>query len=268
MIRRVHRRRCAGRVRRARSAAWIRWLAGLAWTACSGCVSGSLASNTGPRPEGFAWSTASQQQVHVGETVAFDFVLSDQLGRRVDPTGLADYCMASVGPTQTEAVPDAEGRFRFTHTLTAGVTPGDRMVVRVTAYQRRGSRDFVEVRGRWLESESPFDDPDRVVASDAVTLVVYRTEIDLRLPRPADDFDPETGVLRICRRDGVTTAVYLDRPNRPGFSLDGPGLDGYYHVRYRPRGDEVNAAGSTPVTFDISDRAGIPHTAKATLATP
>lgn len=233
----------------------------------AGCISGSLASSTGPRPPGLHWSDAPRQQVHVGETVTFDFVLQDAFGRRVNPTGVADYCLATIGSDQVEAVPDAEGRFQFSRVF-ADLSPGQSVEARAAAHVQRGRRDYVEVRGRWLRAEGPSDDSDEVTASGAITLIAYQSEIDLRITRPADDLDPETGLLRIRRDDGQTTTVYLDRPHRPGFSLDGPDAAGYYHARYRPAGSEVNPVGTTAVEFVVNDRGGRSHRVEATIETP
>ena len=65
----------------------------------TGCISGSLATSTGPNgPQ--AWSAASQQDAHVGEEVRFSFILvNPMLDRPMDPYGYVDYCVTSVGET-------------------------------------------------------------------------------------------------------------------------------------------------------------------------
>ena len=68
----------------------------------SGCITGSLASDTGPSPPGTFWSDAARQMVHVGEQVRFDFVLQDALRRRVLPMGLADYSVVFVDGKRIE----------------------------------------------------------------------------------------------------------------------------------------------------------------------
>ncbi len=235
--------------------------------AVGGCVGGSLASNTGPRPPGHRWSVARRQMVHVGETVRFDFVLKDMLGRLVHPTGVAEYCVTFIGGQRLEAVPDVHGHFGFVHTFD-DVRPGDRVIVKTTAYRQRGGRDFMKIRGQWYQSDSPYELPDKKVRSDSIRLYVYVAPIELTIPRPPDDLDPETGVMRILRSDGSTRSIYLDRPGRPGFTITGPEPAGRYRVGYLPSGDELNSGGTTEVEFTIYDRSGQTYHAAVTLETP
>ena len=232
-----------------------------------GCITGSLASDTGPAPPGTFWSDAARQMVHVGEQVRFDFVLQDARRRFVSPVGFADYCVAFVGGERIETEMDAYGRFRFSHTFDhAG--PGDRIHVEAAAYRQRDNRDFVNVGGQWVQSHSPLNRQDRPVATDAIMFTVYQALIELALAPGASGLKPETGVLRIRRSDGSLTTVYVDRPNRSGFTLTDRGPDGGCRVRYTPKGDELNPTGTTDVEFLIYDTAGNPHHASATLDTP
>jgi hypothetical protein len=232
-----------------------------------GCVQGSLATSTGPRPVGNRWSAAKAQEVHVGETVEFDFVLHDGMNHFVSPGGVADYCVATIGETRTEAIADPTGHFNFSHTF-KGVAAGDVVEVRVDAFRQRGGKDYVQIGGQWLATQTYSHDPDARVAGGSVRLTAYQSVVDFRLPRPADDFDPETGVLRLRRPDGVTKSIYLNRPMRRGFILEGPEPAGYYRVTYQPRGDEVATTGKTDVTFTIYDVAGQRHVERLELDTP
>jgi len=232
-----------------------------------GCHQASLASSTGPRPPGHQWSMANRQMVHVGEQVAFHFVIVDSFGRFVHPLGLADYCVTFFGNERIEATPDIEGFFQFSLPFDR-IRPGQTTKVTTTAYRQLGGRDFVKIRGEWLRSDSPYEIGDRKVASDSIIFTAYEVLIELRIVRPPDDLDPETGVLRICRDDGACTSVYVDLPDRRGFTLTGPGPDGYYRVRYQPVGNELNPTGTTDVRFTIYDQSGQPHHASLTIETP
>ena len=233
----------------------------------TGCISGSLASNTGPRPPGYAWSQAGKQMVHVGEEVQFDFVLQDWRRQRVQPLGIADYGVAHIGNERIETAPDLEGHFRFSYVFDH-VRPGDKIAVEVTAFRQRGTRDFMRIRGQWVQGDSPYDDPDKTVAGDEIQLIVYEAPIELTMVRPADELDPQTGALKLRRADGSTTSVFVDRPGRPGFTFTGPEPDGYYRIRYPPKGSELNPIGMTEVEFKIYDVLGQPHYATATLESP
>ncbi len=250
--------------------AWIRQTMARAATTMlaalpGGCVSASLATSTGPRPPQQRWSTASKQSAHVGEQVHFDFVLTDWRGSFVSPTGLADYCVAMIGDERLEAEPNAKGHFQFSQTMDR-VRPGEKLKVTATAFQQRESRDFMRVGNRWLKADSPLAEPDRKVAADTVLLTIYQTNVDLKIARPADDLDPESGVLRFQNVGGVP--VYLDKPGRPGFWIGGPSADGYYRVEYHPAGDQLNPAGTTDVEFTIHDFGGQRHVVTQTLNTP
>jgi hypothetical protein len=239
----------------------------IAWLPCvAGCVSGSLASDTDRHPDGYRLSDRSDQMVHVGETVEFDFVLQDAFRRLVPASVFADYCAVFIGPERVEVEPDLAGHCRFTYRFDE-VQAGDTVFVRATAFRQRGRRDFMKVRGRWLGNESPLDTPDQAVGHDTITLTVYERPIELRIAHPPDVLDPDSGVLRIRRIDGTAT-VYPDRPHRPGFTMTGPQPDGYVYIRYRPGGDELSSIGTTEVEFEIYDVAGQRHSVSATLDTP
>jgi hypothetical protein len=205
--------------------------------------------------------------VHVGEEVRFDFVLQDWLGRFVSPVGRADYLIATIGPDRVEAAADEAGHFSFSHAFDQA-RPGDTIDVRAAAYRERGGRDFVKVRGRLMSSDSPYTVPDKVVARDAIRLAVYQSVVELEVIRPPDDLDAPSGVLRLRRADGSSTPVYLDRPDRRGFTMTGPEPAGVYRITYRPRGTEINATGQTDVDFTIHDTAGQRHTETVTVDTP
>lgn len=238
-----------------------------------GCVSASLATSTGPHPPQQRWSMAAKQMAHVGETVHFDFVLTDWLGQFVAPTGLADYCVVipsrlrtGIGEERIEVEPDANGHFQFTYRLDH-VGAGDKLKITATAFQQFDSRDFMKVGTQWLKADSPYAQPDRKVAVDAVQFTVYQTTLDLKPPRPADDLDPESGVLRFQNLHGGGP-IYLDKPGRSGFRIVGPGTDGYYRVEYRPTGEQLNPTGTTDVEFTVYDLGGQRHVMTQTLNTP
>jgi len=236
-------------------------------TGPGGCVSASLATSTGPHPLQQRWSMASTQEAHIGEQVYFDFVLTDWRGRFLGPTGIADYCVAMIGGERVEADPDAKGHFRFSYTLDHA-SAGENLKVTATAYQQFDSRDFMKIGGRWLKADSPYAQPDRKVAGDSVKLTIYQTTLDMQIARPADDLDPESGVLRFQCVDGGGGPVYVDKPGRPGFKIGGPASDGYYRVEYRPTGGQLNPTGTTEVEFTIHDLGGQRHVVSQTLNTP
>lgn len=232
-----------------------------------GCTFASLASSTGPRAPGHQWSTASHQRVHVGETVEFDFVLVDAGGNPLNPLGLADYVVVMLGGERIQSEPDGRGHFPFSYHFDR-VEPGDRVTVEANAYLQRAHRDFMKVAGEWLMSESPYEIADTRVAGDSLTLEVYEAKIELMIDPPGYELDPDSGVLRIRRSDGRTTAVYAHRPDRPGFRLEGPDAAGGYRVTYTPDGDEVEPWGVTEVEFEVYDVSRTPHRATARIETP
>lgn len=244
-------------------------LVAVAVLACTanGCISASLATSTGPHPPQQRWSMAGKQMAHVGEQVHFDIVLTDWQGRFADPKGIADYCVVMIGGERLEAEPDAKGHFRFNYTLDR-VRAGEKLKVTAAAFQQQDSRDFMKIGGRWLKADSPYAQPDRKVAGDAVQLTIYQTTVDMRIARPADDLDPESGVLRFQCVDGGGGPVYIDKPGRSGFRIGGPGPDGYYRLEYRPTGGQLNPTGTTDVEFTIHDLGGQRHLVSQSLNTP
>ena len=172
-----------------------------------------------------------------------------------------------IGSERTEAEPDERGHFRFSYALDRA-RPGDKVPVTATAYQQRGSRDHMKIRGQWLSADSPYAEPDRQIAGDSIQLTIYQTKVEMKIVRPADDLDPESGVLRLQRLDGTAAPVYIDKPGRPGFRLDGPEPHGYYRVEYQPSGEQLNPTGTTEVEFSVYDLGGQRHVVSQTLSTP
>jgi len=205
--------------------------------------------------------------VHVAEEVQFDFVLLDSLGQFTNALGIADYAVAIIGNERIDSEPDLRGRFRFRHRFETAEA-GQRFDVQATAFRQRELRDSLRIRGQWVHGVSPTDDPDQPIASDSIRFTVYEAPIELTLARPPDDLVPETGVLTTLRSDGTSTRVFIDRPHRPGFTMTGPEPDGYYRIRYIPKGAELNRIGTTEVEFVVYDVAKQPHYVTARIETP
>ncbi len=232
-----------------------------------GCISGSLASSTGPRDPGQRWSDASRQMVACGEEVQFDFVLQDWKRRLVSPRGVADYCVAYVGAVRIECYADVRSHFSFSHIFDR-YRPGDVVTVRAVASQQRGSRDYMKIAGQWMHNDSPYELPDRKGVSDSITLTVYESPIELAVATTGTPLDPDTAVLRIRKSPDSVASIFVERPNRPGFSLGGPEKNGSYILRYMPRGDELNAFGRTEIEFTVRDVAGQPFQVQSAIETP
>jgi len=232
-----------------------------------GCVGGSLASSTGILQPGCKWSSTSKQMVHVGEEVAFDFVLVDEFGRFLPPLGMADYCVTMINGQRIETHPDQFGRFRFSYSFD-DLRTGDKLKVETTAYLQRGARDFMEIAGEWVQTQSAYDVPDKRMASDNIVLTAYQAPIEIAIPASQDEFVPNTGVLRIRRKDGSSRSVYIAMPARPGFTLTGPDGDGFCHVHYLPSGSDLDGTGRTEVRFIIYDVQGQPHEVSTRIETP
>ena len=236
-------------------------------TCLAGCISGSLATSTGPRQIGHQWSTEKQQMVCRGEEVKFDFVLEDGRHRFVDPAGLADYCVVIVGAERIECDADLHGHFPFSYRFDR-FRPGDRVPVSATAYTLRASRDYMKISGRWMRNESPYDLPDRKGVAAKVVLTVYESPVELTIPAKRLPLDPETAVLRIHKEEGAVTTVFQDLPHRSGFHFEGPRDQGDYFVRYVPRAGELNSCGVTRVSFTIYDVAGQAYRMESEVDTP
>ncbi|MFQ5491014.1 MAG: hypothetical protein ACE5GE_09860 [Phycisphaerae bacterium] len=242
---------------------WAAMAALLAGT-CSGCIEGSLATSSGPS----LWSARKQQQVHVGETVRFDFILVGRFQKRLlDPYGLADYVMAQIGEHRVQCEPDLGGHFQFEHRF-SGVRPGQQIEVTVTAYRQHGNRDFIQAGKHWLRGDSSVDEPDPKVCQARITLEFYQARLEATLPGGGSPLEPESGKLRLFGRNDRVSSVFVDRPNRRGFALSGPDASGNYTLVYEPDGDEIDPSGQTEARFIIYDLAGQQHTFELTLATP
>ena len=232
-----------------------------------GCVSGSLASSTGPRAPGQRWSDSNQQMVLRGEEVRFDFVLQDWNHRLVNPVGIAEYCVAFVGGYRIECEADVFGHFEFSHSFDH-YKAGDVVEIQASAYHQRGSRDFMKIAGQWLHNDSPYELPDRKGVSDSITLTVYESPIELTIPRSGSPLDPQSGLLRIRRNPESVVSILVDRPDRPGFSLRSPDETGSYVVRYVPGTNELNTFGKTEIEFTIRDVVGTPIMVQSVIETP
>lgn len=232
-----------------------------------GCVSGSLASSTGPRAPGQRWSDSNHQMVLRGEKVRFDFVLQDWKHRLVNPVGVADYCVAFVGEHRIECDADVYGHFEFSHSFDH-FKAGDVVEIQAAAYQQRGSRDFMKIAGLWQHNDSPYELSDRKGPADSITLTVYESPIELTIPRSSTPLDPESGVLRIRRNSESVVSILIDRPGRPGFSLRRPDESGSYVVRYIPGTNELNTFGKTEIEFTIRDVVGKLIMVQSVIETP
>ncbi len=232
-----------------------------------GCMYGSLACDTGPSEQG-AWSVAPLQHAHVGENIALSFILRQRFQQnRIDVLGIADYAVANILEERIEIGPDINSAFLFTHRL-AGVKPGQVVAVEVAAHQTRGSKDYMKIRGTWRRSVSAAAQPDELVARDSIKLRIYQSRIDYRFAKPQVDLDWSTARLVITRSDDKVSTVFMDRPARPGFTMNGPDQNGYYRIQYFPLASQVNKTGTTRAAFKVLDVNGLEQSHEIEFDTP
>jgi hypothetical protein len=150
-----------------------------------GCISGSLATSTGPRVSG-DWSVANEQFALAGEQVSFDYILTQPFKKHpLDPIGIADYCVLEVDRHREVAEPEYDGHFRFTQTL-GNLAPGTKVNAKATAYKTFGRRDVQLLPDGGAISRQAGDERDRRVASDSVRLRIYQARIELDFPQTPD----------------------------------------------------------------------------------
>jgi hypothetical protein len=243
------------------------WLVPLTWP-LSGCIAGTLATDSGPARNSLTGRPWRVPQIHVGAEVHLELTLW-----RVWPRWLvrgaeaADYALVAIGDERVAAALERDGRFGCTYRFDR-FRPGQRVPLEAVAYRQQGARDFMQVGGKWLRGSSAADPPDLRVASAHLTVELYQSFVLLKVARASADLEFASARLELRRADGSVSAVYLDRPGRPGFDVHGPDDDGYYRVRYAPSGVQVNASGSTDVQLIVYDSAGHPHTVRGRISMP
>ncbi len=251
-----------------RCRAW-RICVGLILISCSntGCIYGSLASDTGFSKAG-NWSVARIQDAHVGETVKFSFILREWFqANRIDALGVADYAAANILEQRIETAPDISSAFLFEHAL-RGIKPGRSIAVEVKAFQIKGSKDYMKIRGEWHRSMSAVDEPDKMVAKASIKLRTYQSRIDYAFGKPQVDLDWAGARLVITRNDGKVSTVFADQPHRPGFTMNGPDREGYYHIQYFPLAEQINKTGTTRAALKVLDVNGVQQTYDFEFDTP
>ncbi|MCB9851066.1 MAG: hypothetical protein H6817_10235 [Phycisphaerales bacterium] len=232
----------------------------------TGCLAGSLATNTGARV-GETWSDAPRQLAVNGERVELSFVLKKSMeNKSIHALGLADYCVFEIPGGGADAEVDDTGAFRAEY-IVADHKPGDIVPITATAYRTYGSRDRMMIAGEWVTGESPNDEPDRKVASASLALEIYQPVINLPIPHLTAGLDVATARLVLHRRGGSDSIIYPERPPRSGFKLsEQPG--GGWLVEYTPAANEINPTGATTFEFSALDETGDRHEYTGELPTP
>jgi hypothetical protein len=241
-------------------------LALIAALSSAGCLSGSLATNTGPRAEGREWSLEAVQQAHVGETVKFDFLVLDSFGRALRSGDVSDYAVLTIGEARYQTETDLYGHYTFTHRFEQGQA-GQSVTAQATAYRQRDQRDYMSIAGEWMRYPGADDRDDAPAGSDSVRIELYQAAVELALDAPGAVLSPGAGVLQLLRRDGAKRLVYAASSGRRGFVLTANG-DGRWLIRYEPTADELDTTGRTAVRFEITDDAGRAHVAEGFVETP
>jgi len=241
-------------------------LAGALAIAAGGCISGSLAANTGAGP-GESWSTASRQAAHVGETVELSFVLKKPLeNKSIDAIGLADYCVFSIAGEHHDVDVNGDGAFLLSCPLT-DMVEGDAVRIQAAAYREVGARDYRRIADQWVAAEHEGNEPDQWIASAGLTLEMYQSRLRLPVQPHSHPLDWTTGRLVLQRRDGRETIVYAEKPPRRGFQV-APLPNGGWEVTYTPGGNDVNPTGTTLAVFSVFDESGERQEYHQEFATP
>jgi hypothetical protein len=230
----------------------------------SGCAYSfsSLATNTGPRPHGGEWSVANPQWVHVGEKIDVSYALQ---------SNIADYAVLTIEPLGKSKVSLAADRGRFIFDdirLSEPTPPNHPLVLRAAAYRERNERDVMDLDGRLLRRESPFDVADQKVASATLKLYVYQTNLAIQVPPDPAGYKWETGKLLLYADPERPAEIRLGRDYRKGFRVEGPTATGTFVVAYEPAASQVKRTDSTRVVFAVLNAAGNEHRQEVWVPTP
>jgi len=188
------------------------------------------------------------QYVHVGQPTTFSFVIR----------GLADYAEVTFGgaaPT-VSIEPVNEGAFRFEQVFERPTDPDEPVAVEATAYRIRAARDRMYIDGKPITRELGDDVPDHRCAKARMTLGVYQSRVEVRIP--ADEAPAVWAATRLLLQHpgGRTVTIYPAQGQAHGFAVSGPGEDDRYLVTYHPRYDELSATGATEAVVSGRDSNG------------
>lgn len=236
-------------------------LAALLSSGCSYCLS-SLATNSGPNPHGGQWSLAREQWVHVGESIDISYALQ---------SGSADYAVLEIEPLGTSKVCLASdrGRFHFEKIRFLEPTPPEKpLTLHAAAYRERGERDVMDLDGKLLRRESPYDVSDQKVASATLRVYVYQANLSIQVPADPAGYKWETGKLLLYGDPEHPAEVRLGRDYRKGFRVDGPTATGGFVVAYEPTAEQLKHVGTTRAVFTVLNAAGMEHREEIWLPTP
>jgi len=220
-------------------AAARRWLAAATLlVAVSGCVwyPADLAVEL-PSGSGAFRGGKQVEYVHVGQPITFRFVIR----------GVADYAEVFFGGAAPPVTikPVNERAFRFEQSFDRPTDPNRPITVAAAAYLIRGAQDRMYIGGDPISRERGYDVPDRCVAKAKLTLCVYQSRVEVRIP--ADEAPAVWVATRLLLRhsDGRTVTVYPAQGQSDGFAVTSPGDDDHYLVTYHPRHDELSSGGTT-----------------------
>ena len=200
--------------------------------------------------------------------MGFSFVLARNVDdpAPVDPSGIADYCLMSIGGRTYEAELSVDGHFRVTHDFSSS-GEGDRVVVRAAAFRQRGRRDRMKVGDEWIIGADPYDHADHLVADDELEILIYKSRIDLPVKLPGSDLSLAAGKLEIGT-GGKTVTVLSEGQRGSGYTHAGPDDQGHYHVLYEPLAEQLHKSGTTPIRFTVPDSGGREHVTEAVVYSP
>ncbi len=230
----------------------------------SGCAwyGSSLATNSGPRAAHGQWSVKMDQWVHVGEQIDVDYALH---------MGTADYALLDIEPLGTCKVSlvGDRGRFLFEGIRFAEPTlPKKPLTLYASAYRERGERDVMDMDGKLLRRESPYDIGDKKVASARLKVHVYQSSLAIQVPPDPAGYNWETAKLLLYARPERPAEVRAGRDYRKGFRVEGPTAAGSFLVVYEPTAEQVKHTESTRVVLSVMNAAGHEYRQEIWLPTP
>ncbi len=231
-------------------AGWVAWMAvGVLIAVAPGCIwyPAGLAIESPPGSGSFRGSK-HVQYVHVGQPTTFSFVLR----------GVADYAEVFFGGAAPPVTirPVNEGAFRFEQSFERPTDPHAPVIVAATAYRIRAAQDRMYIGGKPITRELGDDVPDHRCAKAKMTLGVYQSRVEVRVP--ADEAPAVWAATRLLMQHpgGRTVTVYPAQGPSDGFTVSGPGEDDCYLVTYHPRYDELSSAGATEAVVSGRDPNG------------